>query len=348
MAKINWGIIGLGKIAKKFAEGFSNLDNASVKAIASKKKKNLDSFKKKFQIGDEFCFENYTDLIFCKNIDIIYIALPNSFHKQYIVEAIKRRKNILVEKPAVTNSKDLKVIKELIFKNNIYFTEGFMYRHLPYFDYLKKIIISNSFGKLLKIESSFCAKIYKQKNLFGFKINKPDYLNRLFNKDLGGGSILDLGCYPISLVSFLNSITYNVDIKDVKIIKVDKEICESGVDICSNIKLNFGDKFRSNLKCSFKDKPDQSTVIYFENGKINITDTWTPKENMFIDLTQGKEKKKINFKINRNIYSNQIRNISEQLINNRTEPIFPSIGVKEIENNTKLLERWIESKQVLL
>jgi len=343
MTKINWGIIGLGTIAKKFAGGFSNLNNASIKAIASKKKENLDLFKKKFQIQDEFCFENYMDLIFCKDIDIIYIALPNSFHVEYIVEAAKRHKNILVEKPAVTNFKDLKEVKQIISKNNIYFTEGLMYRHLPYFDYIKKIIVSNSLGKLLKIESSFCAKIYKQKNFFGFKINKPNYLHRLFNKDLGGGSILDLGCYPISLVSFLNSITYNVDIKDIKVIKVDKEICESGVDICSNIALNFDDKFRSNIRCSFKDKPDQSTVIYFENGTININDTWTPRENMFIDLKQGKEKKKINFKINKNIYSHQINNISEQLINKRTRPNFPSIDLEEIENNTKLLEQWIET-----
>ena len=78
MEKINWGIIGLGAIAKKFAEGFSNLNNASIKAIASKKKENLDLFKKKFQIQDEFCFKNYIDLIFCKDVDIIYIALPNS------------------------------------------------------------------------------------------------------------------------------------------------------------------------------------------------------------------------------------------------------------------------------
>ena len=116
------------------------------------------------------------DLIFCKDIDIIYIALPNSFHAQYIIEALKRNKNILVEKTAVTNSKDLDIIKELIFKNNIYFTEGFMYRHLPYFDYLKKIIINNTLGKLLKIESSFCAKIYKQKGwiksiIFPYKFN---------------------------------------------------------------------------------------------------------------------------------------------------------------------------------
>ena len=64
---------------------------------------------------------------------------------------------------------------------------------------------------------------------------------------------------------------------------------------------------------------------------------------MFIDLKQSNENKKISFKINKNIYSHQISNISEQLINKRTKPNFPSIDIKEIENNTKILEQWIES-----
>ena len=64
---------------------------------------------------------------------------------------------------------------------------------------------------------------------------------------------------------------------------------------------------------------------------------------MFIDLKQGNEKKKINFKINENIYSYQISNISEQLILKKTKPNFPSIDIKEIENNTKLLEQWMDT-----
>ena len=343
MKKINWGIIGLGNIAQSFSEGFFETENSRLLAVSSLNISKLEYFKKRFEINNNYIFKNYNELLACEQIDVVYIALPNNLHFEWIAKGIKNNKNILVEKPAVTNSKDLDIIKELIFKNNIYFTEGFMYRHLPYFDYVKKIVTNNTLGKLLKIESSFCAKIYKQKNFLGFKINKPDYSNRLFNKDLGGGSILDLGCYPISLVSFLNSITYKVDIESIKIIKIDKEICESGVDICSDIELSFDDKFISNIRCSFKDKPDQSTVIYFENGIININDTWTPKEDMFIDLKQGNEKKKIKFKTNENIYSYQISNISEQLIHKRTKPNFPSIDIKEIENNTKLLEQWMDT-----
>ena len=75
MKKINWGIIGLGHIANQFANAFSIVDNAKIKGIASFDKDKLQSFKKRFNIEDKLCFDNYKDLILSPNIDIIYIAL---------------------------------------------------------------------------------------------------------------------------------------------------------------------------------------------------------------------------------------------------------------------------------
>ena len=77
MKKINWGVIGLGFIANKFANSFSFVNNANLKGIASLNKDRLQLFKKRFKIHDEFCFDNYGDLISSPQIDIIYIALPN-------------------------------------------------------------------------------------------------------------------------------------------------------------------------------------------------------------------------------------------------------------------------------
>ena len=98
MKKINWGIIGLGNIANKFAEGFSKVDNCSLKGISSKDNDNLNLFKKKFNIEDKFCFNNYKDLISSTDIDIVYIALPNSFHAKNIIaciEVLKHDKSIV-------------------------------------------------------------------------------------------------------------------------------------------------------------------------------------------------------------------------------------------------------------
>tara|TARA_A100001015_G_C14367464_1_gene472869 strand:- start:2 stop:349 length:348 start_codon:yes stop_codon:yes gene_type:complete len=103
MKKINWGIIGLGNIAHEFSKAFAETNNAKLLAISSKDENKLKKFGQLFNVESKFSFKNYQDLINCEEVDIVYIALPNSFHKQWILKAIKNNKNILVEKPATVN-----------------------------------------------------------------------------------------------------------------------------------------------------------------------------------------------------------------------------------------------------
>ena len=344
MKKINWGISGLGSIANKFADAFSYTDNATVKGIASLNQNKLHSFKNKFKVEDKFCFNNYEDLILSPNIDIVYIALPNSLHAKYIQKSINKKKNVLVEKPAFINTEDLTLIKNLVREHKIFFTEAFMYRYLPYFQKLREIIYNASLGKIVDMHSTFNIKAYKQKNFFGIKFKKPNYSHRLFNKKLGGGAILDVGCYPLSLSTFVNSITYNVELKDITLENVHKDYCDSEVDIFSKLILNFGNKFKSKISCSFKDNFDQKTIINFENGSLSINQTWVPDLYTVIDQKKGNEISSIDFKNNENIYSYQIQSISEQILDKKIAPKFPSMSLEEIEINTKLLSNWINLK----
>ena len=91
-------------------------------------------------------------------------------------------------------------------------------------------------------------------------------------------------------------------------------------------------------------KFNQSTIINFEHGKLIIKDSWKPKQNMMLELINRTNKSNINFKIQDNIYSHQIKNISNHLLQKKTKPIFPSIAIDEIEINTKLLSEWINLK----
>ena len=344
MNKISWGIIGLGNIANKFADAFSIVENAEIKAIASLNNDKLLNFKKKFKINNEFCFDKYEDLISLSSVDIIYIALPNSLHAKYVQYSINKKKNILVEKPAFINIKELTIIKDLLAKEKIFFSEAFMYRYLPYFQNFKEIVQNNLLGNIIDMHSKFNIKVYKQRNFFGIKIKKPDYSNRLFNKTLGGGVILDIGCYPLSLSTFINSLTYNVDLKDIHFENVKSEYCENGVDISSSLRINFGNKFSSKISCSFKDDLNQQTIINFEKGSLKIDHSWIPGQNMLIEKKIGNQTSKMEFKNNKNIYSYQIQNISNQLLSKKTNPEFPSMTLKEIEINTKLLNDWINFK----
>ena len=190
---------------------------------------------------------------------------------------------------------------------------------------------------MLNMESFFYVRVYKVKNFFGLKFKKPDFTHRLFNKQLGGGSILDLGCYPLSFSTFLNSINNPNNIENIELRNIETILCESGVDIFSSVEINFNNRFKSKIYCSFKDKMCQRTRIYFEKGSISINESWTPLKEMEILIEIDNVKKSIKFDNYENIYSHQIENISNQLLKVNTSPIFPSISLDEIELNTKIL-----------
>ena len=231
MNKINWGIIGLGQVALKFAEAFKNIKNSRLIAVSSKNTNKLEHFKKKFQINEKYCFSTYEDLLENKDIDIVYIALPNSFHMEWIIKCIKNNKNILVEKPATINYAEIKNIKSHLDNKNLFFSEGFMYLHHPQILKVISLIKENIIGKPISMNSSYGINLLTKKFFFVFeKKKKIDKKNRLFNKELGGGAILDLGCYPLSLSVIIAKLIGNFSYENIKILKKKINIIATGVD----------------------------------------------------------------------------------------------------------------------
>ena len=340
MKKINWGIIGLGKIAEKFAGGFNFSKNANLLSVSSLNEKKLKKFKKNFALNEKYCFTNYQDLINCKDIDIIYIALPNSMHFKWILKCIENKKNTLVEKPAVMNIFEINEIKKLLKKQNIFFSEAFMYRYSPHFIKLIDLIKNNTIGELSSIESSFGIDVYNPKKFLGITIKKPNLNNRLFNKKLGGGAILDLGCYPVSLSTYLYSLIDKLDSNKIKLDKVEKVFCPSGVETYAYAEINFNNYFKCKILASFEKNLGQKTKIFGNKGTIVIDNTWSPKTNCKIEIL-GEKKNIFNIRLSENIYSYEINQISDHLLKNKTYPEFPSINVDEIINNTNILYKWI-------
>ena len=93
---INWGIIGLGNVASGFAEAFKESNNSELKGISSNNLDKIKLFQEKFNIDKNYCFDNYENLLKCEDIDIVYIALPNSMHQEWILKSIKNRKKFLL------------------------------------------------------------------------------------------------------------------------------------------------------------------------------------------------------------------------------------------------------------
>ena len=169
MRKINWGIIGLGNMANLHLTSLKKLDNCILKGIASKNFQKLENFKNKANIENLFCFSNYEDLIKCSEIDIIYIALPNSYHYEWIDKCIDYEKHILVEKPVTENFFQIEKIKNKLIekKSKVLIYEGFMYKYHPHIKKVLELVNNNEIGEITKIVSRFGTDLLTKKK-FGF------------------------------------------------------------------------------------------------------------------------------------------------------------------------------------
>ena len=341
MKKVNWGIIGLGNAALEFAKSFERVTNGQLVAIASKNEHKLKQFQEKFKINKERRFKNYEDLLSSKEVEAIYISLPNSSHYKWSVNCIKKNKRLLVEKPATINLQEIQNIKKKLLGKNLFFAEAFMYRHHPQIKKIIELINKNIIGQLISMESNFGKDIMTKKNIFGFKKEKKiDEENRLFDKNLGGGAILDLGCYPVSFSLLVASLIPNIDLENIKIKNKMKEIGSTNVDIDASITLEFSNKFKCELRASFKKNLGKKTIIHGEKGQIIIEDTWHA-EPAIITLKNNKaEKKEIKIESVKNVYSYQLEVVNDLIIKDKNELSFPGMKINETLMNMKILDAW--------
>ncbi|MBD1139174.1 Gfo/Idh/MocA family oxidoreductase [Pelagibacterales bacterium SAG-MED46] len=339
MKKLNWGVIGLGNIAQKFLDGFSGVQNSNLLAIASKSPTKLVNFKKQFNIKEEFVYNEYEDLINSKDIDIIYISLPNSLHYYWIERCLKNKKNVLVEKPATLNFTEAKNLEKIFLKENLFFAEAFMYRYDPQIENIIKIIKENEIGNLLSMESSFGVNIMTKKKFFFLKKNrKIDKNSRLFNPKLGGGCVLDLGCYPTSLSLLISSLIKNIDYQDFKMKNLKKEIGQTDVSIDAEMEIIFDNLFSSKVKASFKKDLGNNTIIKGDKGDIIVNNTFLGIKDIQIALKDKSYEIK-NLPL-QNMFSNQIENISKSILNGSNQAIFPGMQFQETLLNMKILDNW--------
>jgi len=338
MSVINWGIIGLGKIANKFALAFKDLKNSRLISVASKNNEKLEKFQNQFNLNKKYCFNKYEEMLVNDDIDIIYIALPHTLHAEWIIKCINSKKNVLTEKPATVNSNDIKKINQYLSNSNIFFAEGFMYRFHPQTSTLIDFIRQNEIGEIQNMQSYFGMNFIEKKNIFGLKKLKINKKHRLFNKDLGGGSILDLGCYPTSLSILIASLKSEDFINEIKLKNVKKFIGTTNVDLEAYATIIFQNEFESYVGSSFKKNLGKSTKIEGSKGEIVIPDSWHCENSKII--VNGNEHN-IKHKYD-NIFSYEIESISSSLLNNDLEPKYPGIKIKETEANITILNKWID------
>lgn len=246
---IKWGMIGLGTIAKDFAKVIEK-ENGNIAGISTRNYEKAKKFAEDFKV--ERVFESPKELLNSKEIDVVYISTPNNTHYKYIKEALINGKHVLCEKAITINIEELEEVFNIAKEKKLILAEAMTIFNMPLYNYIKENYVEK-LGKLKIQQISFGSK-------------KPyDKENRFFNPELGGGAMLDIGTYAISMARVFLSSTPNEILSKINRV-------ETGVDDISTIILNNKENELTTVNLSFTAKMPKRAVIGFENGYMEIED----------------------------------------------------------------------------
>ena len=248
--QIKWGIIGLGEIANAFANAFES-EKAELVAVGSRSLEKAQSFSKQYNIPK--AYGSYDELYADEEIDIIYLATPNSYHAENMKEILNAGKHVLCEKAITMNKKELDEVLDLANKKNLIVAEAMTIYHMPIYQTIKERIDNGEFGKL-KLATAY----------FG-SLKEADSENRFFNPNLGGGALLDIGVYALSFVQ------YFLDAEPVEFNTL-VNFYETGVDEMSTISYSTSEQTLGNVIFSFRGKLPKQGVVTCENAYITFMD----------------------------------------------------------------------------
>ena len=246
--KYRWGIVGTGHIAHQFAEGLKVCSSSVCYAVASRKIDTAEVFA--VEMGCCKFYGSYEELFHDSEVDIVYIATPNHLHYSLTMQALEFGKHVLCEKPFASNVNQVREMVAKAQEKNLFLMEALWSRFLPSIIRTKEMIDNGEIGTPLILQAEF--GIHPPYN--------PE--SRLFNPQLGGGSIPDIGIYPLFLSLFLFG--------EPTEIEVVSTAAETGTDMSTAIIMKHEGGKISSLFSTFATSLKSNAVISGTRGRIEL------------------------------------------------------------------------------
>jgi len=296
---MNFGIIGLGNIANKFAKTLNEM-NETLYAVASRDINKAIEFKNKYNAYK--CYGSYEELFNDPNIDIVYIATPNNMHLNNSLDALKAKKNVICEKPFTTNEEDAKYLYKYAKDYNLFIMEALWIEFLPSYKKIKEIINEGLIGNIKEIKVSY-----------GFDTNDLRK-KRKFDSNLAGGALLDIGIYNLAFIDMI------LNEKPISF-KSEFKLNEYNTDEYSKIEFLYSNNVKAEMITTIGIELKREGYIIGDKGEIYIPDF--QQNQSFILKTDKEIEYSYPFLINGFEY--QINDAIECIKNNKNESlIYPA------------------------
>lgn len=311
--KIKWGVLGFARIARlSVLPAILKAPNAEFYAIASRDtEKGLECQK---QFGCKVIYDSYDKLLDDPEIDAVYIPLPNKLHKEWTIKAAKKGKHVLCEKPVSLDKQECEEMIEACKRNNVKFMEGFMYRFSNRTRRVKDILESNVLGEIKYINSTF-----------RFLLNRPGDVR--LKPELGGGSLYDVGCYPINFVGMVTG-------KEPVAMSSEK-IIRDGIDVGFSAVLKYDNGILATVNSGFDSYKVCHTIVSGTAGVMQIPNTFNDDPGKIIVTTESGTNEYDIEPGDR--YEAEIEDFSNAIIYDRK----PGFSLQETLRNMEILEKLL-------
>jgi len=333
MKKRCWGIISTGRIASIFAGQLSGSKSGTLSAVASRSEEKAGEFAGKY--GADRWYGSYEDLLRDPGVEVVYIATPHPMHAKWAIRAARAGKHILCEKPLTMNAGEAENVIGEARKNGVFLMEAFHYRCHPQTKKLIEILKEGMIGEVLMIQASFSFRM------------EYDLSHRALNRSLGGGGILDVGCYPMSLVRLVAGVAKGGDFIE----PVDVKGCafigkESRVDEYAAACLEFPGGIIAQISCGCRLEQENTAVIYGSEGKILIPKPWVVSieggtSTIIVERYDQDNPREIMVEAERGLFAIEADTAGEFIPQRQSS--FPAMSWEDSLGNMRALDLWRRS-----
>jgi len=333
MAKeLRWGIIGTGNIARKFALGVSRSRTGKLIAVGSRSQEKADAFGR--DCGVPHRHGSYEAMLADADVEAVYISTPHPMHAEWAIKSARAGKHILCEKPIGINHAEAVAMIDQARERDVFLMEAFMYRCHPLTAKLIELLRDKVIGEVRVIRATFSFHA-------GFN---PE--GRLFKKALGGGGILDVGCYTVSASRLVAGVAMGKDFADPIEVKGAGHLGATGVDEWAVATLKFPGDILAQLSTGVALNQDNTLHVFGSEGNILVPWPWIPAREggasrIVVKRNKDKEPQEILVTTEEYLYGIEADVVAANI--ERRQAPSPAMSWDDTLGNMKTLDRWREA-----
>jgi predicted dehydrogenase len=333
MQKLKWGIIGSGSITHALVTGLEASETGELNAVSSRTQESSDKWGEKYDLPKDKCYPSYAAMLADEEIDAVYVALMNDRHCELTVEAAEAGKHILCEKPLALNHSEVMRMLEACRANKVFLMEAFMWRCHPGTANWLKLIREGTIGDVRLIEAQF-----------SFNMQGNPTGTRMINK-LGGGGIMDVGCYTVSAARAIAGNAQGEDFVEPIEMQGYGHVGETGVDEWAAATMRFPGNILANVSCGLQVQQHNQIRIYGSDGHMIIPSPWIADGKAIINL--GDESREVIHTSLKPLYTHEVDMLGRCVREGRLEAYAPGMTWADSLGQQETLDRWRKAVGVM-